>query len=151
MAIEMTERGRDAQLSQAVTMSEAYKRQITDLATRIQVLDNSTQDIDTTVEALNALNQNKPGTEIFVPIGRYIVTLMRAELKDNEKVIINIGGNVSAEKTLSEAKEILKSRKDALTTARQEFVQAFSETQNRLSQANEIAQRLVQELQNEKP
>ena len=151
MAIEMTERDRDAQLSQAVTMSEVYKRQITDLATRIQVLDNSTQDIDTTVEALNALNQNKPGTEIFVPIGRYIGTLMRAELKDNEKVIINIGGNVSAEKTLSEAKEILKSRKDALITARQEFVQAFSETQNRLSQANEIAQRLVQELQNEKP
>jgi prefoldin alpha subunit len=146
----MTERDREAQLNRAVTMSEIYKRQINDLATRIQVVDSSTDDIDSTVEALDSIGQNKPGTEILVPIGRYIGTLLRAELKDNEKVIINIGANVSAQKTFSEAKEILKSRKDALAATRTELVRAFSEIEKRLNESNETAQRIVQELQTQK-
>ncbi len=74
---------------------------------------------------LESIEKEKADAEILVPIGGS--SYIKARLTNPDKVIVGIGSGVSVEKTLQEAKAIVKERIDeldkTLASVQQQFVQ----------------------------
>lgn len=125
--------------------ADNYKKQIDSLSAQIQIVENKRMEIDSTIETMDSLKENRIGTEILVPIGSN--SFVRAELKDNKKVIVGIGAGISVEKTIDEAKEILKLRSKELENTMNKLQSAVAEIKNKLLELDSISKKLIQELQ----
>jgi len=68
-------------------------------------------------------------------------------LKDNKKVIVGAGAGISVEKTIDEAKEILKSRNNELENTMNKLQNAIVEINNKLLELDSISRKLIRELQ----
>jgi len=95
-------------------------------------------------KTLEGLEKEKEKSELLIPIGGS--SYIRAKLENPDKVIVGMGAGVSVEKTLQEAKEILKKRMDDLEKARASLQQQFSQVANRMNQDKERFDVLANEL-----
>ena len=125
--------------------ADNYKKQIDSLSAQIQIVENKRMEIDSTIETMDSLKENKIGTEILVPIGSN--SFVRAELRDNKKIIVGIGAGISVEKTIDEAKEILKLRNKELENTMNKLQSAVAEIKNKLLELDSISKKLIRELQ----
>lgn len=125
--------------------ADNYKKQIDSLSAQIQIVENKRMEIDSTIETMDSLKENRIGTEILVPIGSN--SFVRTELKDNKKVIVGIGAGISVEKTIDEAKEILKLRNKELENTMNKLQSAVAEIKNKLLELDSISKKLIRELQ----
>ncbi|MGB9929482.1 MAG: prefoldin subunit alpha [Methanosarcina sp.] len=66
-----------------------------------------------TINELKAASAEGKTTETMVPVG--FGSFVHAEVKNPDKIIVNLGAGFSAEKTAEEAIEILNRRKEELT------------------------------------
>ena len=133
------------ELQRILIEADNYKKQIDSLSAQIQIVENKRMEIDSTIETMDSLKENRIGTEILVPIGSN--SFVRAELKDNKKVIVGIGAGISVEKTIDEAKEILKLRSKELENTMNKLQSAVAEIKNKLLELDSISKKLIQELQ----
>jgi prefoldin alpha subunit len=133
------------ELQRVLVELETYKRQMESLREEIQLLDSTMAELGSSLTALDALKENKEGTEILVSIGSG--SFIRAELKDIGKVIVGAGAGVSIEKGVDEAKEILKKRGDKITGTMEKLQKGAVELNNRLVNLNEEYERLAREIQ----
>lgn len=62
-------------------------------------------DLQIVQQSLDDLKKTKIGNEILVPVSSGIFA--KAELKDNSKLLVNVGGNTTVERTIEETKEML--------------------------------------------
>jgi len=125
--------------------ADNYKKQIDSLSGQIQLLENTRMETGSAIMAMGSLKENNIGTEILVPIGSN--SFARAELKDNKKVIVGAGAGISVEKTIDEAKEILKSRNNELENTMNKLQNAIVEINNKLLELDSISRKLIRELQ----
>lgn len=135
------------ELQRVLVELETYRRQMESLRGETQLLDSTMAELGSSLTALDALKENKAGTEILVSIGSG--SFIRAELKDAEKVIVGAGAGVSIEKSVDEAKEILKKRGEEITKAMDKLQKGAVELNNRLIRLNEEYERLTREIQAE--
>lgn len=74
---------------------------------------------------LDGVEKEKKNAEILVPIGGS--SYIQVKLANSDKVIVGLGAGVSAEKSLPEAKALLKERlgelEKSMQAAQQQFVQ----------------------------
>ncbi|HDH40872.1 MAG TPA: prefoldin subunit alpha [Candidatus Altiarchaeales archaeon] len=133
------------ELQRILIEADNYKKQIDSLSAQIQIVENKRMEIDSTIETMDSLKENRIGTEILVPIGSN--SFVRTELKDNKKVIVGIGAGISVEKTIDEAKEILKLRNKELENTMNKLQSAVAEIKNKLLELDSISKKLIRELQ----
>lgn len=124
---------------------EAYKRQMDTLSGQMQMVESKRMEINSTLEAMDSIRGNKAGTEILVHMGSN--SFIRAELKENRRVVVGIGAGVSVEKTIDEAKVLLKSRYEELAKTLNRLQSAIVETNNKLIELDSRSRGLIQELQ----
>ncbi len=95
------------------------------LQQRISMINAAITDLTYANMTLESMEKEKDTAELLVPIGGS--SYIKAKLANTDKVIIGMGAGVSVEKTLPEAKEIVKERLDELektmTSAQQQFAQ----------------------------
>jgi prefoldin alpha subunit len=95
------------------------------LQSRISMLNAAMTDLTYANMTLDGVEKEKKNAELLVPIGGS--SYVQVKLANPDKVIVGLGAGVSAEKTLPEAKALLKERLDELEksmqTAQQQFVQ----------------------------
>ncbi|MEA3255220.1 MAG: prefoldin subunit alpha [Candidatus Altiarchaeota archaeon] len=133
------------ELQRVLVELETYKKQMESLRNEIQLLGSTMEELGSSLTALDALKENKAGTEILVSIGSG--SFIRAELKDTGKVIVGAGAGVSIEKDVDEAKEILKKRGEEITKTMEKLQTGAVELNNRLVNLNEEYDRLAREIQ----
>ncbi|RLI90093.1 MAG: prefoldin subunit alpha [Candidatus Altiarchaeales archaeon] len=133
------------ELQRILIEADNYRKQIDSLSAQIQIVENKRMEIDSTIETMDSLKENRIGTEILVPIGSN--SFVRAELKDNKKVIVEIGAGISVEKTIDEAKEILKMRNKELENTMNKLQSAVAEIKNKLLELDSTSKKLIRELQ----
>lgn len=143
----MDKKSKQQELQGIIVEIENYKRRIEGLSRQIQLIENTMIELNSTIEAINALAENKPGTPILVPLGSN--SFVRAELKDTEKIIIGIGANISIEKSLADAKKSLESRGEELRATMEKIQKAAIEVNNKLLDLNAESERLIREIQGE--
>ncbi|MBN2014813.1 MAG: prefoldin subunit alpha [Candidatus Altiarchaeota archaeon] len=123
---------------------EAYRRQAEELARQMQLVESRIIEIESTMVSLESLGGRKIGSEIMVPIGSDC--FIRAELKDNENVIVGIGASVSIEETLPKAKEILKSREEKMDEALSKLQKALTEVNKKLVELESAYNEMIKEM-----
>ncbi len=107
--------------------------QITEYVEQLQVQD---RELDISLEALTELQKTTVNTEILAPIANGI--FFKAELKDNQKLTINVGSEVAVEKTIPEVIRLLEEQKEKIT-------EHIAEAETVLQQLHEQGRRLYPE------
>jgi prefoldin alpha subunit len=81
---------------------------------------------------LESIEQEKENTEMLVPIGGS--SYISVKLANANKVVVGLGAGVSVEKTLPEAKAVVKERLDELEKTRAQAQQQLAQIAERINQ-----------------
>lgn len=114
------------------------------IQSRINMVNAVITDLTYASTALEGIEKEKENSELLVPIGGG--SYIRAKLENPDKVIVNMGAGVSIEKTLQEAKEIIKKRLENLEKTRTSLQQQFAQVLENISMDREKFENLVAEL-----
>lgn len=101
------------------------------LQQRISMLNAAMTDLTYASTALENIEKEKENAELLIPIGgsSYIQT----KLASSDKVIVGMGAGVSIEKTLPEAKSILKERLEEMAKNMRSAQQQFAQIADRIN------------------
>jgi prefoldin alpha subunit len=101
------------------------------LQQRISMVNAAITDLSYANMALENLEKEKENAELLVPIGGS--SYIKAKLTSHDKVIVGMGANVSIEKTLPEAKVLIKERLEELEKSMRSAQQQFSQIAERIN------------------
>jgi len=118
------------------------------IQSRINMVNAVITDLTYATIALEGLEKEKENSELLVPIGSN--SYIKAKLENPDKVIVGMGAGVSVEKTLQEAKEIVKSRQENLEKTRLSLQQQLTQVAEKISEDREKFDSLMAELREEK-
>jgi len=121
---------------------ESDRKELESMMQQGRMLESSIVEIRATIEVLEQLKKNKPGTEIMVPIGSD--SFIRASIKDNERVLIGVGARVSVEKKIDDAVETLKGRAEELSSALVGIRERAMQVNNEMEGLSQEAQTMMQ-------
>jgi prefoldin alpha subunit len=101
------------------------------LQQRISMVNAAMTDLTYANMTLEDLEKEKEDAELLVPIGGS--SYVKAKLANPDKVVVGLGAGVSVEKTLQEAKAIVKERLDELQKTMVSAQQQFAQIAERLN------------------
>ena len=101
------------------------------LQQRISMINAAMTDLTYANMTLEGIEKEKENAELLVPIGGS--SYVKAKLANADKVVVGIGAGVSIEKTLQEAKAIVKERIDELEKTMTSVQQQFAQVADRIN------------------
>ena len=110
----------------------------------IEILTVSISEMRQSIDTLEEIKKTEPGREILMPLGTG--SFAKAEIKDNSRVIIGVGGGFSIEKDVDEAKAIVDKRIQDTESAVQNTRERLSEISGRLEDLVPKWQQLYREV-----
>jgi prefoldin alpha subunit len=119
-----------------------------EVQSRINMVNAMITDLTYASMTLEGTEKEKENSELFVPIGSN--SYIKAKLENPDKIIVGMGAGVSIEKTLPEAKEIIKKRIENLDKTRTSLQQQLAQVTDRISGDREKFENMVAELRGEK-
>lgn len=129
----MSAPSRDEEEVRKLSMQLRYFEQTAEnLQQRLGMLNAANSDLSYAAATLEGMEKEKENAEMLVPVGGG--TYVNVKLADSNKVIIGLGSGVSMEKTLPEAKAVIKERIDELQKTREQAQQQLSQIAERISQ-----------------
>jgi len=117
------------------------------IQSRINMVNAAITDLTYASMTLDGLEKEKENTELLVPIGGN--SYIKAKLENPDKIIVGMGAGISVEKTLQEAKEIIKNRLESLEKTRMSLQQQLAQIAERMSESREKFDNLVAKLREE--
>ena len=117
------------------------------IQSRINMVNAAITDLTYASMTLDGLEKEKENTELLVPIGGN--SYIKAKLENPDKIIVGMGAGISVEKTLQEAKEIIKNRLENLEKTRMSLQQQLAQIAERMSESREKFDNLVTKLREE--
>ncbi len=117
------------------------------LQSRMNMVSAVIADLAYAASTLDGIEKNAEGSELLVPVGGS--SYIRARLHDAGKVIVGVGASVSVEKSLTEAKEIVKKRSEQLGTTQTSIQQRLMQVAEKANQDRAKFQELAKELSRE--
>jgi len=114
------------------------------LQSRVNMVNAVITDLTYANMSLEGLEKEKENSELYVPIGGS--SYIKAKLESRDKVIVGMGAGVSVEKTLQEAKEIIKKRLEGLEKTRDSLHQQFAQVAGRINEDRDRLEELTAEL-----
>lgn len=88
------------------------QQQLEQISQHLEMLNQQNVDLDISINAVTELGKTKIDNEILAPIADGI--FLKGELKDNKKLIINVGMNTTVERTVPEVVKLLENQKSQL-------------------------------------
>ena len=79
------------------------------------------EELGSTQQALEDIPESKWDLELLVPLSSGI--FVKAALKQNDKIILNVGAGTAVEKSIDETKELVDKQKMELATVRDQLAQ----------------------------
>jgi prefoldin alpha subunit len=119
-----------------------------EVQSRINIVNAMITDLNYASMTLEGVEKEKENSELFVPIGAN--SHIKAKLENPDRIIVGMGAGVSIEKTLPEAKEIMKKRLENLEKTRTSLQQQLAQVADRINEDREKFENLVAELRGEK-
>ena len=112
----------------------------------LQALNQQNEDIEISRNALHEMTTTELNTDLLTPIADGI--FISSKLTNNKTVIVNVGSNVTVEKTIPEAIKLLqKQQKETVTKVQEveELVEQFNQQAMRIYNDVEKAQQKSEE------
>jgi prefoldin alpha subunit len=134
--------GRDEEEVRKLSMQLRYFEQTAEnLQQRLSMLNAALTDLSYANMTLESIEQEKENAEMLVPIGGS--SYVSVKLADTNKVVIGLGAGVSVEKTVPEAKTIVKERMDELQKTQVSAQQQLSQIAERINQDRQRMESLL--------
>ena len=111
------------------------------LQQRISMVNAAIADLTYANMALEGIEKEKENAELLVPIGGS--SYIKVKLASPDKVVIGMGAGVSIEKTLPEAKAIVKKRRDELEKTMRSAQQQFAQVAERINAGRNRLESLI--------
>lgn len=118
------------------------------IQSRINMVNAVITDLTYASMSLEGLEKEKENAELLVPIGGS--SYIKVKLGSSDKVIVGMGAGVSIEKTLQEAKEIIKGRLENLEKTRSSLQNQLVQVMQKINEDREKFEGLVAQLREEK-
>ncbi len=119
------------------------------LQSRISMINAVITDLTYANMTLEGVEKQKENAELLVPIGGN--SYIKARLENPDKVTVGIGAGVSVEKTLQEAKEIIRKRLEDWEKSRTSLQQQFAQVIDKINEDREHFEELAAQLRKENP
>ena len=97
-------------LQQKYMELQMLDQQIKQVQKQLQMINEQLTEIDLISQGLDDLSKTKQGSEILVPVGIFL----KADIKDAEDLIVNVGAGVAVKKNISQTKEMLAVQRDEI-------------------------------------
>lgn len=97
--------------------------QIKQVQKQLMTLDSQTEEIKDVIGYLTELGSAEVGKELFVPLTSGV--FVKAELKDNKKVLMNVGSNVVVAKSIDDGKGIINRQLKEVEKVREQLMKEF--------------------------
>jgi prefoldin alpha subunit len=109
-----------------------FEQTAENLQQRLGMLNAALTDLQYAIATLDGIETEKENADMLVPIGggNYVTV----KLANANKVIVGLGAGVNIEKTVPEAKTILKGRTDDLEKTREQAQQQLTQIAERITQ-----------------
>jgi prefoldin alpha subunit len=128
----MTSRGKEEEELRKLSVEMRFLEQTAEtLQQRINMMNAAIADLTYANLTLEGIEQEKENAELLVPIGGN--SYARVKLETPDKVIVGMGAGVSIEKTLPEAKAIVKERLEELEKTMRSAQQQFGQVAERIN------------------
>jgi prefoldin alpha subunit len=114
------------------------------IQSRINTVNAVITDLTYASMTLDGIEKEKENSELLVPIGGN--SYIKAKLENPDKVIVGMGAGISLEKTVQEAKEIIKKRLENLEKTRTSLQQQLAQVAERIEEDREKFETLIAEL-----
>jgi prefoldin alpha subunit len=111
------------------------------LQQRISMITAAMTELSYANMTLESVEKEKEDTELLVPIGGG--SYLKAKLAAPDKVVVGIGAGVSVEKTLQEAKAVVKERIEELEKTLNSVQQQFAQVAERINADRNRAESLL--------
>jgi prefoldin alpha subunit len=145
----MSVRAKDEDELRKLSVEMQYLEQTADtLQQRLQMLNAAITDLSYANMTLEGLEKEKENAEMLVPIGGS--SYVKMKLASSDKVVIGLGAGVSVEKTLPEAKTMLKERLDELGKSAEAAQNQFAQIAERINSGRTRLQTLLSSAREEK-
>jgi prefoldin alpha subunit len=146
----LAERGKTEEELRRLSMEMRYLEQTAEtLQQRIGMVNAAITDLAYANMTLDGIEKEKENAELLVPIGGS--AYVKVKLADSNKVIVGMGAGVSVEKTLQEAKTILKERLDELEKTMNSAQQQFTQVAERINTGRNRLETLLATAREGKP
>jgi len=99
---------------------------------RLSFVNAALRELTYTRMTLEGVEKEQSDASVLVPIGGG--SFVRAKLETTDKIIVGMGAGVSIEKTIVEAKEIVRSRLSEMEKSRVEMQQQLVQILNRIQE-----------------
>jgi prefoldin alpha subunit len=146
----LAERGKTEEELRRLSLEMRYLEQTAEtLQQRIGMVNAAITDLAYANMTLDGIEKEKESAELLVPIGGS--AYVKVKLADSNKVIVGMGAGVSVEKTLQEAKTILKERLDELEKTMNSAQQQFTQVAERINTGRNRLETLLATAREGKP
>ena len=138
----MASRSKEEEEFNRLSIEMRYLEQTAEtLQQRIGMINAALTDLSYANMTLESMENEKENSELLVPIGGS--SYIKVKLASNDKVIVGMGAGVSIEKTLPEAKAIVKERLDELERTMNSAQQQFAQVAQRINAGRSQLQSLL--------
>ena len=142
-------------------MASKSEEELRRLGVELRILEQTAEAIQSRIGMVNAvitdltyagmtlegMEKERENSELLVPIGGS--SYIKARLENPDKLIVGMGAGVSVEKSLQEAKEVIKKCLENLDKTRSSLQQQFAQVAERIGEDREKFEKLVAELRGE--
>ncbi len=133
------------ELQQLAMQLEQARARHGQLTKQVQALEEGIAEVSATRDALKSLADQKPGTNILVPLGSG--SFARATLADNESILLGAGAGITLEKKVEEAEKVLAGKEDELQKTLDKLAKSLRDTAQEAAALQQHVELRYQELQ----
>ena len=134
----MNEKERRDALQGLAMEADAHQRRAQEIQNQMQTLQMVEAEMEKTAEALKSLKEK--GNALFTLGSGMFVS---GEMKNTNKVLVNIGSNVLMEMGVDDALKFISERKSEVADARDELIQGMQAVSARLGDIDTEARKIV--------
>ena len=97
------------QMKEKYMQFQMLQQQMEQVSQHLEMFNQQMQDLDISIGAVNELSEAEENNELLAPIADGI--FFKGKLSDNQKLVVNVGSNVTVERTIPEVVELLEQQK----------------------------------------
>lgn len=134
--------GNEELMKQRYMQFQMLQQQIEQINGHLEMLNQQGMELEISIGAIKEVSKTPINNELLTPIADGI--FLKTELKDNKKFVVNVGFNVTVEKSADEIVKLLEDQK-------KETVERISEAEMVLQELGQQAMKIYQEVENISP
>lgn len=127
----MATESRDEEVRKLSVELRYFEQTAANLQQRLSMMNAAITDLSYANMTLEGIEQEKENAELIVPIGGS--SYVKVKLASTDKVIVGMGAGISIEKTVPEAKTIIKERLEEIDKTRVSGQQQLSQIAERIN------------------